>query len=48
MFGVEGVLRKTFIIDPNGMVVKVYGRVTPAGHGEQIVAELQRLQSNAS
>ena len=48
MFGVEGVLRKTIIIDPDGMVVKVYGRVTPAGHGEQIVAELQRLQSNAS
>ena len=48
MFGVEGVLRKTFIIDPSGMVVKVYGRVTPTGHGEQIVAELQRLQSNAS
>lgn len=44
MFGNEGVLRKTFIIDPNGMVVKVYGRVTPAGHGEQIVAELRRLQ----
>lgn len=48
MFGVEGVLRKTFIIDPSGMVVKVYGRVTPAGHGEQIVAELRQLQSNAS
>ena len=48
MFGVEGVLRKTFIIDPNGMVVKVYGRVTPAGHGEQIVAELRQLQSKAS
>lgn len=45
MFGVEGVLRKTFIIDPSGMVVKVYGRVTPLGHGDQVVAELKRLQS---
>lgn len=44
MFGKEGVLRKTFIIDPNGQVVKAYGRVTPLGHGEQIVAELKRLQ----
>lgn len=44
MFGVEGILRKTFIIDPNGQVVKVYGRVTPLGHGDQVVAELKRLQ----
>ncbi|MFZ2544693.1 MAG: peroxiredoxin [Candidatus Saccharimonadales bacterium] len=43
-FGVEGVLRKTFIINPDGIVVKVYGRVTPEGHGEQIVTELRRLQ----
>ncbi len=48
MFGVEGVLRKTFIINPDGMVVKVYGRVTPAGHGEQLAAELRRLQNSAS
>ena len=44
MFGNEGVLRKTFIIDPTGMVRKVYGRVTPLGHGEQIVNELKSLQ----
>lgn len=45
-FGVEGTLRKTFIINPAGQVVKVYGRVTPEGHGEQIVNELKKLQSN--
>ena len=45
MFGREGILRKTFIIDPNGLVQKVYGRVTPMGHGEQVIAELKRLQS---
>jgi peroxiredoxin Q/BCP len=44
MFGKEGILRKTFIINPNGTVVKVYGRVTPLGHGEQVVEELKRLQ----
>jgi peroxiredoxin Q/BCP len=44
MFGQEGVLRKTFLIDPNGMVQKVYGRVTPLGHGEQVVEELKKLQ----
>ena len=45
MFGVEGVLRKTFIINPAGDVVKVYGRVTPMGHGEQIIAEIKALQA---
>lgn len=44
MFGREGILRKTFIINPEGQVVKVYGRVTPEGHGSQIVADLQQLQ----
>lgn len=45
MFGKEGILRKTFIIDPTGQVRKVYGRVTPLGHGEQVVAELKKLQA---
>lgn len=44
-FGQEGVLRKTFIINPEGQVVKAYGRVTPMGHGEQVLAELKSLQS---
>jgi peroxiredoxin Q/BCP len=44
MFGKEGVLRKTFIINPQGMVVKVYGRVTPMGHGEQVIADIKALQ----
>lgn len=44
MFGKEGVLRKTFIINPRGMVVKVYGRVTPMGHGEQVLADIKTLQ----
>jgi peroxiredoxin Q/BCP len=48
MFGKEGILRKTFIIDPGGTVVKVYGRVTPEGHGKQIVAELKKLQPGTS
>lgn len=47
MFGKEGVLRKTFIIDPDGMVQKVYGRVAPLGHGSKVVDELKRLQSAA-
>lgn len=45
MYGRDGVLRKTFIINPDGMVVKVYGRVTPLGHGEQIINDLKTLQN---
>ncbi len=45
MFGKLGIQRKTFIISPEGQVVKVYGRVTPAGHGEQIIADLKTLQA---
>jgi peroxiredoxin Q/BCP len=45
MFGREGILRKTFIINPEGEVVKVYGRVTPMGHGEQVVEDLKTLQA---
>ncbi len=41
MFGKEGILRKTFLINPTGQVVKVYGRVTPLGHGEQVLEELR-------
>ncbi len=44
MFGNEGILRKTFIINPMGQVVKVYGRVTPVGHGDQIIRDLTLLQ----
>jgi len=45
MYGREGILRKTFVINPNGQVVKVYGRVTSMGHGEQVVDELRTLQA---
>ena len=44
MFGREGILRKTFIINPEGQIVKIYGRVTPLGHGNQVVEELKRLK----
>jgi len=47
MFGKEGILRKTFIINPESMVVKVYGRVTPMGHGEQVIEDLKKLQKRA-
>ncbi len=47
MFGKEGILRKTFIIDPEGQVVKAYGRVTPLGHGEQVTESVKQLQATS-
>ena len=45
MFGREGILRKTFIINPDGVVVKIFGRVTPAGHASSVIDTLKQLQA---
>lgn len=44
MFGKEGILRRTYIINPKGEVVKIFGRVTPLGHGEKVIETLRELQ----
>jgi peroxiredoxin Q/BCP len=44
IFGTEGTLRKTFIISPEGKIVKEYARVTPAEHATQILNDLAVLQ----
>lgn len=44
-FGREGILRRTFIINPSGTIVKIFGRVTPLGHGDQLIAELKKQQA---
>lgn len=41
----DGILRTTFIIDPSGMIAKVYEAVKPEGHAEEVLAELARLQA---
>ncbi len=37
-----GVIRSTFVIDKNGVVEKVWAKVTPATHGEQIAEYLRK------
>ena len=37
--------RNTFLIDPTGVIRKVYLQVNPQGHSEEVLADLQRLQS---
>jgi thioredoxin-dependent peroxiredoxin len=37
--------RNTFLIDPKGTIRKVYLKVSPQGHSEEVLAELHELQS---
>jgi len=38
--------RNTFIIDPHGKVVKVFAKVNPAVHSEEVLAALASLQKS--
>lgn len=42
--GRPGVLRKTFLINPTGEIVKEYPKVNPIGHASTIIADLTLLQ----
>jgi peroxiredoxin Q/BCP len=37
----EGVLRTTFLIDPQGVIVHVFEKVRPAEHSQEILAAVQ-------
>lgn len=37
--------RNTFLIDPTGVIRKVYLKVNPQGHSEELLADLDQLQA---
>jgi thioredoxin-dependent peroxiredoxin len=37
--------RNTFLIDPQGVIRKVYLKVDPSGHSEEVLADLAKLES---
>jgi thioredoxin-dependent peroxiredoxin len=37
--------RNTFLIDPTGVIRKIYLKVSPQGHSEEVLADLLQLQS---
>src|ERR1700678_1473982 len=37
--------RNIFLIDPSGVIRKVYLKVSPQGHSDEVLADLQQLQS---
>ena len=43
--GVPIALRNTFLIDPEGVIRKVYLKVKPAEHSEELLADLDTLQA---
>ena len=42
--GTKIAARNTFLIDPSGKVAKVFMKVKPAGHSEEVLAALAELQ----
>ncbi len=40
-----GILRTSFLIDPEGKIVKVYEKVKPAKHAEEVLADLTAFQN---
>ena len=44
----EGVIRSTVVIDPAGRVAKVWPRVKPAAHGDEVLAWLLKLAETAT
>ena len=39
-----GVMRKTYIIDPQGKIAFIWKRATPLGHAEAVLAKLEFLE----
>lgn len=40
-----GIMRWTFIINPQGEIVKIYEKVKPATHADEILEDLKELQN---
>lgn len=41
----QGTIRKTFLIDPKGQIVKEYPKVTPKDHAVAIIKDLEELRA---
>lgn len=41
----DGILRQSFLVDPRGRIAKVYPKVKPEGHAEEVLADVAALKS---
>jgi len=46
--GMELARRDTFLIDPQGRIIKRYADVEPKGHSQQVLDDIKELQKNES
>lgn len=44
----DGILRQSFLVDPKGKIAKVYPKVKPEGHAEEVLADVAALQGAKS
>jgi peroxiredoxin Q/BCP len=42
---VEGILRTSFLVNPEGIIKKVYKNVKPEEHAQQVITDLKHFQS---
>jgi thioredoxin-dependent peroxiredoxin len=49
IFGLKrmGIARTTFLIDPKGRIVRVFEKVDPSGHGEEVAQALASAKKAA-
>lgn len=40
----DGTIRTSFLINPDGIIEKVYEKVDPEGHADMVLADLQKLR----
>lgn len=43
----EGIMRMSFLVDPKGRITKIYPKVKPEGHAEEVLIDLQALRKDA-
>ncbi len=48
-FGMKrmGIARTTFVIDPQGRIARVFEKVNPAGHGDEVAEALTKLRADS-
>ena len=48
-FGVKrmGIARTTFVIDPSGRVARVFEKVDPSGHGDEVAEAVTEAQGSS-
>ena len=49
-YGADGLIftkRTSFLINPDGKIAKIYSKVTPDSHAEEILEDLRKMKGNA-